>query len=283
MKFSLCMIVKNEEVVLKDCLDSLRDLMDEIIIVDTGSTDRTKEIAAQYTDKIYDFEWCNDFAAARNFAFSKATGDYIYSADADEYIDEQNRVRFKALKQVLVPEVEIVLSDRLLNMYLRELYKAGDEETLLHAREFLEKMLEDAASKKKELLTRQIIAVLLKIYRISDDATAMLKIGLREEITVPSAEVCMEFGYFFLKKEDYPQAAHWFYIAAFESESEIDIASSGTSPLMALALSYRRYAKSPRIKALPQEEYEMEKLRLTRKAAEYEQMARDWKPAENGF
>ena len=93
----------------------------------------------------------------------------------------------------------------------------------------------------------------------------------------------MEFGYFFLKKEDYPQAAHWFYIAAFESESEIDIASSGTSPLMALALSYRRYAKSPRIKALPQEEYEMEKLRLTQKAAEYEQMARDWKPAENGF
>ena len=52
VRFSLCMIVKNEEAVLKDCLDSLQALMDEIIIVDTGSTDRTKEIAAQYTDKI---------------------------------------------------------------------------------------------------------------------------------------------------------------------------------------------------------------------------------------
>lgn len=74
VRFSLCMIVKNEEAVLKDCLDSLQALMDEIIIVDTGSTDRTKEIAAQYTDKIYDFQWCNDFSAARNFAFSRQQG-----------------------------------------------------------------------------------------------------------------------------------------------------------------------------------------------------------------
>ena len=65
---SLCMIVKNEERVLKRCLDSVRDLVDEIIIVDTGSTDATKRIAAGYTDKIYDFTWNDDFSAARNFA-----------------------------------------------------------------------------------------------------------------------------------------------------------------------------------------------------------------------
>ena len=69
---SLCMIVKNEELVLARCLDTVCDLVDEIIIVDTGSTDSTKSIAARYTDKIYDFEWVNDFAAARNFSFSKA-------------------------------------------------------------------------------------------------------------------------------------------------------------------------------------------------------------------
>ena len=67
---SLCMIVKNEEAVLARCLDSLRGLMDEIIIVDTGSTDNTKEIALKYTDKVYDFSWGDDFAAARNFSFS---------------------------------------------------------------------------------------------------------------------------------------------------------------------------------------------------------------------
>lgn len=362
MRFSLCMIVKNEEAVLRECLDSIKELMDEIIIVDTGSTDGTKEIAAEYTPYVYDYQWTDDFAAARNFAFSKATGDYIYSADADEYLDEENRVKFKALKKVLMPEVEIVqmiyvteqinhptenfakdlrpklfkrlreftwiepihetvntnpvvfdsdieirhrpqgdhssrdfsvferiieekgmLSDRLLTMYLRELYKAGTEETLEHAREFLEQMLVELKQKGKELLARQTIAVLLKLYRQTDNPVAILKLGLREEITIPSAEVCMELGYFFMKKEEYEEASKWFYRAAFECESEIDIASSGTSALFALALSYRKYAKSPRIRAFPKEEYELETLRLTEKAAEYEQMAKDWKPQEMGF
>lgn len=109
IRISLCMIVKNEEKILKRCLDSVADLMDELIIVDTGSTDRTKEIAASYPGaKIYDFTWIGDFAAARNFAFSKATGDYIYSADADEVLDEENRERFRILKEAMLPEIEIV-------------------------------------------------------------------------------------------------------------------------------------------------------------------------------
>ena len=105
---SLCMIVKNEEKVLERCLECVKDIVDEMIIVDTGSTDATKEIARKYTDKIYDYQWQNDFAAARNFSFSKASMDYIYVADADEIIDEENRRRFKLLKQALLPEVEIV-------------------------------------------------------------------------------------------------------------------------------------------------------------------------------
>lgn len=105
---SLCMIVKNEEAILARCLDTVADLVEEIIIVDTGSTDATKEIAARYTDKIYDFQWIDDFSAARNFAFSKATQEYIYTADADEVIDAKNRELFKQLKAVLLPEIEIV-------------------------------------------------------------------------------------------------------------------------------------------------------------------------------
>ena len=73
---SLCMIVRDEEDVLERCLNSAADLVDEIIIVDTGSTDRTREIAQKFTDKVLSFPWIDDFAAARNFSFSQATCDY---------------------------------------------------------------------------------------------------------------------------------------------------------------------------------------------------------------
>ena len=105
---SLCMIVKNEETVLARCLDSLEGLMDEIIIVDTGSTDATKEIAMRYTKHVYDYAWKQDFSQARNYSLSLATCDYIYCADADEVLDEENRQKFFQLKQVLLPEIELV-------------------------------------------------------------------------------------------------------------------------------------------------------------------------------
>lgn len=105
---SLCMIVKNEEKILKRCLDSVADLVDEIIIADTGSTDATREIAGLYTEHVYDFRWTDDFSAARNFVFSKAAMEYIYSADADEVLSEENRERFRLLKETLLPEIEIV-------------------------------------------------------------------------------------------------------------------------------------------------------------------------------
>lgn len=108
VSISVCMIVKNEEANLDSAISSLEGIYDELIIVDTGSTDKTKEIAKRYTDKIYDFEWVDDFSKARNFAFSKATMDYIYSADADEFIDDDNRQKLKELKGILDEEVEIV-------------------------------------------------------------------------------------------------------------------------------------------------------------------------------
>lgn len=105
---SVCMIVKNEEMTLARCLDGLKEVADEIIIVDTGSTDDTREIAGRYTEQIYDFTWVDDFSAARNFAFSKATKEYIYSADADEIVDEENQKKLMDLKKCLLPEIDIV-------------------------------------------------------------------------------------------------------------------------------------------------------------------------------
>lgn len=95
---SLCMIVKNEEDVLARCLSSVQPAVDEIIIVDTGSTDRTKEIAASFHAKVYDFEWINHFAAARNYSFSQATCDYIMWLDADDVIQPEDLARLLQLK-----------------------------------------------------------------------------------------------------------------------------------------------------------------------------------------
>lgn len=86
---SLCMIVKNEAKNLSKCLESVQDCVDEIIIVDTGSTDNTKEIARTFGAKIFDFKWDNDFSKARNFSIEKANGDYILILDADEYIEKK--------------------------------------------------------------------------------------------------------------------------------------------------------------------------------------------------
>lgn len=107
-KISLCMIVKDEEEVLHQCLNSVKNIVDEIIIVDTGSSDRTKEIAKEFTDKIYDFTWIDDFSAARNFAFSKATMDYIFWMDADDVLEEEDQKKFKKLKEELTYNVDTV-------------------------------------------------------------------------------------------------------------------------------------------------------------------------------
>jgi tetratricopeptide (TPR) repeat protein len=84
------MITKDEENYLEDCLESVHSLVDEIIIVDTGSKDKTIEISKKYNSKVFYFEWCNDFSAARNFSLSKATCDRILILDADEIISPQD-------------------------------------------------------------------------------------------------------------------------------------------------------------------------------------------------
>ena len=86
MKLSVCMIVKNEESCIVKCLESVKEA-DEIIIVDTGSTDKTISIAKEFTDKVYtDYKWNDDFSQARNHSLAKCTGDWILAIDADEWL-----------------------------------------------------------------------------------------------------------------------------------------------------------------------------------------------------
>lgn len=103
------MIVKNEEQTLERCLASSRSVADEIIVVDTGSADRTKEVASKYTDRIYDFTWCDDFSAARNFSYEKATMDYILWLDADDILLVDDILKIRNLKSTLPADVDAVM------------------------------------------------------------------------------------------------------------------------------------------------------------------------------
>lgn len=312
---SLCMIVKNEEKLLARCLDSVADLMDEIIVVDTGSTDRTKEIAARYTDRIYDFEWVNDFAAARNFAFSKASMEYIYSADADEVLDEENREIFRRLKETLLPEVDIVqmyyanqldfgtiynfdrelrpklfkrvrsfvweepiheqvilepviydsnvailhlpdsnhknrdlaafarmtslgqpLSKRLHNIYAKELFISGEEQDFLTAMSFFETSCADTERSLDEI--KEAACVVARAARIGQDTEKFFKYALKVVACEGCSEICCELGQYFLERQDLEEAIVWFYNAVYETESILNIHSSGDVPLRGLAECY---------------------------------------------
>ena len=100
---SLCMITRDEEHFLARCLSSVQTIVDEIIVVDTGSVDRTREVAGLFQSKIYDFKWTDDFSAARNFSLSKATGDWIFSLDADEILSERDHILLKKIVDNSVP------------------------------------------------------------------------------------------------------------------------------------------------------------------------------------
>lgn len=314
---SLCMIVKNEEKILARCLDSICDLMDEIIIVDTGSTDKTKEIAAGYTDKIFDFTWTENFADARNFSFSKAECEYIYTADADEVLDQENHEKFKALKENLLPGVEIVqmyygnqlsygtvynfdkelrpklfkrlrtfqwidpvhetvrllpvvfdseieithlpegshtgrdikifqrminkgqeLSARLINMYARELLISGDKQDLKRAEDYFTQVAEAPQTGPDQL--KEAVCVIVRGARIRGDYLKMFRYAMKDAASDEGgvSEVCYELGEYYLSRRDYQEAAVWFYNAAYETASILNIHCSKDLPLLGLWRCY---------------------------------------------
>ena len=313
---SLCMIVKNEERILARCLDSIEDLMDEIVIVDTGSTDRTKAIASRYTDKIYDYEWTGDFAEARNFAFSKAGMEYIYSADADEVMDERNREAFRRLKTTLLPEIDIVkmyyanqlshgtiynydkelrpklfrrlrtfrwqgaiheqvelnpviydseieirhmpennhkdrdlaafvrrtgegdrLDKRLHNIYAKELFISGEDQDFLKAAAFFESSCMDTERSADEI--KEAACVVARAARIAGDTAKFFKYAMKVVACEGCAEICCELGAYYLGVQDVDEAVVWYYNAAYETESILNLRCSKEIPLRGLARCYR--------------------------------------------
>ena len=312
VSISVCMIVKNEESDLERCLDCICKIADEIIIIDTGSSDHTKEIASRYTNQVYNYEWNDDFSAARNFSFSKATKDYIYAADADEVIDAENQEKLMQLKETLSPKIEIVqmkyanqlqfsstynfdveyrpklykrlrhfnwidpvhesvnlnaevfdsdiviihmpsqlhavrdfsifekntqsnhrLSAKIHGMYARELLIAGTEADFLSAYPYFEASLHDEKRSLKEIRASQCIAA--RASHLKKDEFSFFKAALKGVVGTPIAEVCCELGDYYFEKQDYEEAATWYYTAAFGAESELNIHYCGDFPLRKLA------------------------------------------------
>lgn len=196
---SLCMIVKNEEKVLARCLNSIKDIVDEIIIVDTGSTDTTKEIAKEYTDKIFDFNWINDFSAARNYSYSKATMDYILWLDADDIVLLEDQIKFKELKLSLSTSVDIVMMK----------YNVGFDEngnvTISYLRERLSKRINGNIWKEPvhEFLERwgNIINSEVHItHKKETVATPDRNLKIYENLIANGAELSLRSIYYFAKE-----------------------------------------------------------------------------------
>ena len=93
----LTMIVRDEEANISHCLESVRGLFDEIVVLDTGSKDRTIEIARSFGARVFDFVWVDDFAAGRNAALARARGDYAFWLDADDVIEPSERAKLQGL------------------------------------------------------------------------------------------------------------------------------------------------------------------------------------------
>lgn len=114
VKLTACLIVQNEEQELPHCLASIQAIADEIIVVDTGSNDRTKRIAEQYHAKVYDFEWTNSFADARNHALKQASGEWVLYIDADERLVKNGHL---AIREAMENDELLLIGLKVVNYY----------------------------------------------------------------------------------------------------------------------------------------------------------------------
>ena len=125
---SVCIITKNEEKNIERCLASLSGYGFELVVVDTGSTDRTREIAQNYTDSLYDFAWCDDFSAAKNFCVSKAKNDIILVVDSDEFLEPLTETELKKFLELVRQHPDWVGRIRRRNVFSRDGVKQENRE-----------------------------------------------------------------------------------------------------------------------------------------------------------
>lgn len=226
---SVPMIVKNEEQFIERALDSLSGFVNEIVVVDTGSTDKTLDIVKKYTDKIYTFKWNDNFADARNFALSKCTGDWILRVDGDEEFPEEAKIPLWAAIQN--DSIDIITYD--IQNFMEDPEKKGNASFMISrtARAYKNKI----GLKYKGRVHEEIDESVEEINKKRDD-----KNKLR---IIPSGICLRHYGY--LKNKDILQTKHDYY--GVLSQEEIKDDPNNYKPYFNLATHYfhtKRYKEA---------------------------------------
>ena len=256
LPISVCMISKNEEQHIDECLKRLKPYRYEIVLVDTGSTDRTVEIASKYTDKIYHFEWVNDFSAARNFSFAQASNDWVLVIDCDDYvesIDEKKLLELmtnnpRSIGQILTrnrfiqdgqTSYENVYVSRFMN---RKYYQF---EGKIH-----EQFEPLSADIQKKYFRTPVIATHVGYDGPEEEmrAKSLRNITLLEEelkTTGPDAYLYYQLGQSCMKIKDYEKAYEWFDLGlSMDVEPALDYVQTMVESYGYCLLNLKRYEEA---------------------------------------
>jgi glycosyltransferase involved in cell wall biosynthesis len=221
------MIVKNEENSIGECLKRLRNVVDEIIVVDTGSNDNTKEIAKEYTNRIFDFEWCNDFSKARNFSIEKASNDWILIIDSDEFLVD---FKLDSLEKLFVNPKAVGRIERInyfddsntVKKYIERVNRVFNRNFFRYEGTIHEQIV---SIEKDDLRTELIDVVVDHIGYTEDVVKRTNKINRNIEMLKTSLQIQGEdpYIYYQLGKSYYMQKEYINAVGAFESALEFDI------------------------------------------------------------
>lgn len=221
---SVCMIVKNEEKSLERILKCVSQFADELIIVDTGSTDSTTKIAKKYTEKVFFFQWVDDFSKARNFSFSKATCDYQMWLDADDVITTENIEKINQLKNTSSKDVDV---------YMFKYSDSFNEENRPSFTFFRERLLKREDNFKWQGFVHEVIAPMGKIEYVNIEIQHR-KISVNEpKRNLKLYQKALQRGVIFSPRELYYYARELYYNNYIDKAISIlkkFLAISGTYP-----------------------------------------------------
>ena len=233
-RLSLCMIVRDEHANISKALESVTGIVDEIIVIDTGSQDETKDIARKYNAKIIESVWEDDFSKARNAGLVHATGDYILCLDADEYIDPRDKIKLALLKMILPSGRDVAYRVKIdaededeemsVMMRLPKLVQPDYPIRLVPARKEISFQGSAFESMDKSIMDLGIKMVTTEVFKITHSGIDRKWREARKEPAVqkiydtnPDPETALKAALFNLKLGNIDTALEWLEISKFDN------------------------------------------------------------------